>query len=110
MARIVALYPAPHDPAAFDTYYETKRTSSSRKMPRLRSIELSKGPVMSPTGGTYHRVGTLRFDSMEDLQMAVESPEGRATPAADLSNFATGERCCSSTHWIFEQPRGDSCG
>jgi len=89
MARIVALYPAPHDPAAFDTYYETRHVELAQKMPRLRSIELSKGPVMSPTGGTYHRVGTLRFDSMEDLQQAVESPEGQAT-AADLSNFATG--------------------
>ena len=38
---------------------------------------------------TYHRVGTLRFDTMADLQKAVESPEGQAT-AADLPNFATG--------------------
>ena len=89
MARIVALYPAPQDPAAFDSYYETKHVELAQKMPGLRSIELSKGPVMSPTGGTYHRVGTLRFDSMADLQKAVESPEGQAT-AADLPNFATG--------------------
>lgn len=89
MARIVALYPAPQDPAEFDRYYETKHVELAQQMPKLRSIELSKGPVISPTGGTYHRVGTLRFDSMDDLQEAVESPQGQAT-AADLSNFATG--------------------
>jgi len=89
MARIVALYPAPQDPVAFDTYYETKHVELAQKIPGLRSIELSKGPVISPTGGTYHRVGTLRFDSMNDLQKALESPEGQAT-AADLPNFATG--------------------
>ena len=89
MARIVALYPAPQDPAEFDRYYETTHVEIAKKMPGLRSIELSKGPVISPTGGTYHRVGTLRFDSMADLQKAVESPEGQAT-AADLPKFATG--------------------
>lgn len=89
MARIVALYPAPQDPAAFDTYYETKHVEIAQKMPGLRSIELSKGPVISPTGGEYHRVGTLRFDSWDEMQKSIESPEGQAT-AADLSNFATG--------------------
>ncbi|HEX6588275.1 MAG TPA: EthD family reductase, partial [Longimicrobiales bacterium] len=48
-----------------------------------------KGPVISPTGGTYHRVGTLRFDSMDDLQKAVVSPEGQAA-AADVMTFAAG--------------------
>ena len=37
----------------------------------------------------YHRVGTLRFDSMDDLQKAVVSPEGQAA-AADVMTFATG--------------------
>ena len=89
MARIVALYPAPQDPAEFDRYYETTHVEIAKKMPGLRSIELSKGPVISPTGGTYHRVGTLRFDSMEAMQKAIDSPEGQAT-AADVQTFATG--------------------
>lgn len=90
MARIVALYNAPKDPAAFDTYYETKHIEIAQRMPGLRSIELSKGPVVTTAGdSTYHRVGTLRFDSMDDLQKAVSSPEGQAT-AADVMTFATG--------------------
>jgi uncharacterized protein (TIGR02118 family) len=59
-------------------------------MPGVRSIELSKGPVVTAAGGsTYHRVGTLRFDYWDSLQKAVASPEGQAT-AADVMTFATG--------------------
>ena len=90
MARIVALYDTPKDPAAFDRYYETTHVAIAQKVPGLRSIELSKGPVVTAVGGaTYHRVGTLRFDSWDDLQKGVASPEGQAT-AADVMNFATG--------------------
>src|SRR5688500_8306341 len=63
MARIVALYDTPKDPAAFDKYYETTHVKIAQKIPGLRSIELSKGPVITPAGpSSYHRVGTLRFD------------------------------------------------
>ena len=90
MARIVALYDKPKDPAAFDRYYETTHVDIAQTMPGLRSIELSKGPVVTAAGGaSYHRVGTLRFDSWDDLQKALASPEGQAT-AADVANFATG--------------------
>lgn len=90
MARIVALYSTPTDPAAFDEYYETTHMDFAQKIPGLRSVELSKGPVVTAAGGaSYHRVGTLRFDSWDDLQKAVASPEGQAT-AADVMNFATG--------------------
>ena len=89
MARIVALYPAPQDPAAFDTYYETKHVELAQKMPGLRSIELSKGPVMSPTGGTYHRVGTLRPAGQQavpgrSLQLP-PLPGARTRPAAEFT-------------------------
>ena len=90
MARIVALYNTPKDPASFDRYYETTHVEIAQKMPGLRSVELSKGPVVTAAGnGSYHRVGTLRFDSWDALQKAVASPEGQAT-AADVMNFATG--------------------
>ena len=90
MARIVALYNTPKDPAAFDRYYETTHVAIAQKMPGLRSIELSKGQITTPTGpSTYHRVGTLRFDSWDALQKAVASAEGQAT-AADVMSFATG--------------------
>ena len=90
MARIVALYDKPKDPGAFDSYYESTHVDIAQNMPGLRSIELSKGPVVTAAGGaSYHRVGTLRFDSWDDLQKAVASPEGQAT-AADVMNFATG--------------------
>ncbi len=39
------------------------------------------------TPSAYHQMAILAFDSMEALQAALGSPEGRAT-AADLGNFA----------------------
>ena len=51
MARIVALYDKPKDPAAFDRYYETTHVDIAQTMPGLRSIELSKGPVVTAAGG-----------------------------------------------------------
>lgn len=90
MARIVALYNTPKDPAEFDRYYETTHIHIALKIPGVRSIELSKGPVMAAVGdSSHHRVGTLRFDSWDDLQKAFASPEGQAA-AADAVNLATG--------------------
>ena len=90
MARIVALYNTPTDPTGFDAYYETTHVELAQKMPGLRSIELSKGPVVTAAGtASYYRVGTLRFDSMDNLQKAVASPEGQAT-AAGVMSIATG--------------------
>jgi uncharacterized protein (TIGR02118 family) len=63
MARIVALYNTPKDPAAFDGYYETTHVRIAQKIPGLRSIELSKGQIVTPAGpSTYHR-GSIRSTS-----------------------------------------------
>ena len=90
MAKIIVLYGQPSDPAAFDAYYEPTHVPIARKIPGLRSLEMSTTPVMTPMGpAPYHRVGVLSFDSMADLQAAFASPEGQAA-AGDLPNFATG--------------------
>jgi uncharacterized protein (TIGR02118 family) len=89
LGPLVALFPASWDPAAFDRHYETTHVEIARKMPGLRSVELSKGPVVTAAGDAYYsRVGTLRLDSKDDLQKAVVSQEGETT-AADVMNVAT---------------------
>ncbi|MBY0504111.1 MAG: EthD family reductase [Bryobacteraceae bacterium] len=40
-------------------------------------------------GTAPHRIATLDFDSLADIQMALPSPEGQAA-AADWPNFANG--------------------
>lgn len=90
MAKLIALYKHPKDPAAFDSYYKTTHIPLAWTIPGLRSYEVSRGPVLLPEGASqYHLVATLGFDSIADIEAAFASPEGQAT-AADLGNFADG--------------------
>lgn len=90
MAKIIAMYGQPADPAAFDRYYFSKHVPLAKTVPGLRHYEVTTGIVMTPAGASpWHLVVTLTFDSMAAVQTALASPEGLAT-AADLANFATG--------------------
>lgn len=86
----MVLYKTPKDAAAFDKYYAETHIPIAKKMPGLRSYEVSRGPVASPGGPTgVHLVATLTFDSMAAIQNAFGSAEGQAA-AADVPKFATG--------------------
>jgi uncharacterized protein (TIGR02118 family) len=88
MAKIVVLYRAPADVAAFDDYYFNTHVPLAKAIPGLQRYEVNDGPLASPAGPSpYHLVATLEFDSLGALQQALGSKEGRAT-AADVANFA----------------------
>ena len=88
MAVLLAIYPKPADPDAFDRHYFGTHVPMAKKIPGLRSYEVSQGPVLTPQGESrYHLIGRLTFDSVEAIQQAFASPEGQAA-AADLGNFA----------------------
>ena len=90
MAKVMAMYGQPADPAAFDRYYYSKHVPLAKTVPGLRNYEVTTGLVMTPTGASpWYLVATLTFDSMAAVQAALASPEGQAT-AADIGNFATG--------------------
>jgi uncharacterized protein (TIGR02118 family) len=89
MAQILVLYNTPADPAAFDRYYREVHIPLANKIPGLRSYTINDGPVNALSGTAPHLVATLEFDSMDDVNTALTSPEGQAT-AADLPNFASG--------------------
>ena len=90
MAKIVALYGTPKDPAAFDRYYRNVHVGIAKTIPGLRRYEMTRGPVLGLDGPSpWHLVATLTFDSVDAIHAALASPQGRAT-AADLANFATG--------------------
>lgn len=90
MARVIVLYKAPKDTAAFDKYYAEIHTPLAKKIPGLRRLELSRGPVASAAGPSgLHLVATLHFDDMAAVQSGLSSPEGQAA-AGDIGNFATG--------------------
>ncbi|HEX2076232.1 MAG TPA: EthD family reductase [Longimicrobium sp.] len=90
MAKLVSLFNPPADADAFARHLTGTHIPLAKKIPGLRSLEASRGPVMTPEGpAPYHLVGVLSFDSMDDLQAGLGSPEGQAA-AADIANFATG--------------------
>nr|WP_315597693.1 EthD family reductase [uncultured Cupriavidus sp.] len=88
MAKLMALYKKPADSAAFDSHYFARHIPIAKKIPGLRSYEVSNGPVTTPAGESpFHLVALLGFDSLADIQKGLASPEGAAA-AADLANFA----------------------
>lgn len=88
MARMVVIYKMPKDPAAFDRHYFGVHVPLAKKIPGLRKYEVSRGPIVAPTGGgNFHLVATLHFDDLAAIQRAFASPEGQAA-AADRKKFA----------------------
>lgn len=88
MAKLVVLYKHPSDPSAFDAHYFSTHVPLAKKIPGLRSYEVSTGPVGGPQGESpYRLVAILKFDSAHAVQQGLGSPEGQAA-AADLGNFA----------------------
>jgi uncharacterized protein (TIGR02118 family) len=89
MAKLLALYKKPADPAAFDAYYFSRHVPLAKSIKQLRRYEVSEGPIATPAGpAAIHLAAVLTFDSIADIQQGLASPEGQAT-AADLANFAS---------------------
>ena len=89
MAKLYAIYRQPVDAAAFEQYYYNTHVPLAKKIPGLRSYEVTRGDVMGMAGKhAVYLVATLSFDSMAAIGAAMASPEGQAT-AGDLANFAS---------------------
>lgn len=84
------MYGHPVDPAAFEAYYSETHLPIAAKTPGVARVELTKF-VGTPDGGkpSQYRMAELYFDSMEELQKQMGSPEGQAA-VNDIPNFATG--------------------
>jgi uncharacterized protein (TIGR02118 family) len=90
MAKLIAVYKTPKDPAAFDRYYAATHIPLAKKIPGLRHYDISKGPVAAPGGDSgVHLIATLSFDSLDAIRSGLGSPEGQAA-ADDLGKFADG--------------------
>lgn len=90
MAKVIAMYRTPADPAAFDRYYYSTHVPLAKTIPGLQSYEVTRGTIATLQGPSpYHLIAMLTFDSLAAIQIALTSPQGQAT-AADLGNFATG--------------------
>lgn len=87
MVKLIALYRKPADAQEFDKHYHDVHTPLVRKMPGLRRLEVAR-ITGAPIGETkYHLMAEMYFDSLDALNAANASPEGKAA-ARDLMSFA----------------------
>ena len=89
MAKLIAVYQQPKDPAAFDDYYFNKHVPLAKTIPGLKSYEVTTGEVMGMAGKhSVYLVAILEFESVEAIGAGMNSEQGQAA-AADLANFAS---------------------
>ena len=87
MIKLIALFRKPADTAAFDKHYDEIHTPLVRKYPNLRKLEITR-ITGAPIGETkYHLLCEMYWDSKDEMDKALGSPEGRAV-AKDLMSFA----------------------
>lgn len=82
MARMLVIYKTPEDKNAFDKHYFEVHIPMAKKLPGLRKYDISKSPIISITGDVEtYLIGTLHFDSLDDIKEAFASPQGKACAA-----------------------------
>ena len=87
MTKMTALYRKPADVTLFDKHYFDVHIPSIKRMPGLRKLEITK-ITGAPIGESkFHLMAEMYFDSVEAMNAANASPEGRAS-AKDLMSFA----------------------
>ncbi len=87
MVKLIALYRRPADPEAFDKHYFDIHIPLIRKSPGLRKLDITR-VTGAPIGETkFHLMAEMYYDSLDAMNAAKASPEGKAA-ARDLMSFA----------------------
>ncbi|AZO53734.1 MULTISPECIES: EthD family reductase [unclassified Mesorhizobium] len=82
MAKMLVIYKTPADPAAFDRHYFDVHIPLAKKLPGLRRYDVSRRPIVKLTAGEMpYLVGTLYFDSLDDMRASFASEVGVACAA-----------------------------
>ena len=87
MVRLIALYSAPEDPAAFDAHYSDVHAPIVRRYPKLRTMHVTKADGIGGRPAAFYLMAEMTFDSRDDLDEALASDAGRES-GRDLRNFA----------------------
>jgi uncharacterized protein (TIGR02118 family) len=89
MVKLIALYKPPSDTKAFDEHYHGVHLPLVRKTPGLRKVELTRITGAPIGDSSWYLMAEMYYDSMEAMNAANASVEGRAA-ARDLMSFAAG--------------------
>jgi uncharacterized protein (TIGR02118 family) len=97
-ARFLALYETPADPDAFDRHYNQKHIPLISQLPGLRRFAIGRD-ITALHGTAYYLTAELEWDTMDELQAAFASPQGKATAAdaARLQELAPVHRMIFTT-------------
>ena len=90
MVKLTLLYGHPADPGSFESYYANTHLPLAAKITGVSRAEFSlvKGAI-DGSKSPFYRIAELYFDSLDQMDTSMGSPEGRAA-VADLPNFANG--------------------
>lgn len=89
MMKVTVLYGHPDDPGAFEDYYASTHLPIAATMKGVAKLEATKF-VETPDGmPAYYRMAEVYFDSPQQMETTLASPEGQAT-VGDIPNFASG--------------------
>jgi len=100
MAKVIALYKKPTDPAAFDSHYWSTHMPLAKTMPGLRKYEVSTGPIGTPSGeASLYMVGILSRPCRIRQSAAIN----------DAGRLANGGRCGDRANSIAFVRTGMTC-
>lgn len=89
MVKLVALYRKPADPAAFDQAYFQTHIPLVKKIPNLKSVQVSR-IVGAPRGEPeFYLIAEMLFQDKATMDAALASPENAAA-GKNLMSFARG--------------------
>jgi len=87
---MTVLYNAPHDPAAFESYYAKTHLPLVARIKGLERVVLIKGtPGGDGAPPAFYRIAQLFFASPAQMARSMGSPAAQ-TAVADIKNFADG--------------------
>ncbi|HEV8538873.1 MAG TPA: EthD family reductase [Bacteroidota bacterium] len=87
MVKLVALYRKPPDVPGFDKHYFDIHLPLIRKTPGLRRLEVTRITGAPLGDAKYHVMAEMYYDSIDAMNAANASAEGRAA-GKDLMGFA----------------------
>jgi|LakMenEpi03Aug12_release.lakeMendotaPanAssembly.Ray.scaffolds.fasta_scaffold671883_2 uncharacterized protein (TIGR02118 family) len=87
VAKVIALYKPPADPAEFDEKYFNEHIPLAQKIPGLQLIEISKTNGAPMGDAAYYLMAELYFNDMDAVKAGMGSAEGKAA-GKNLMTFA----------------------
>ncbi len=89
MVKVLALFGAPRDEAAFDSYFEAKHRPLLQQLPNLERLVMNRIAGAAVGESPFYLVVELQFASEKEMQAGLNSEVGQAM-ARDFGQFASG--------------------